>query len=338
MDLSTPGIGKPEYLVQSGNYARTMEETVLPFLKQRERVTRLTVSGTSLYCVSWQADNPVGTVVIVHGFTENAFKYSELAFSLLHHRFSVLAYDQRGHGRSGRAEGIRNASVTHVDRFDDYVDDLKAVTDRFLPELPRPYFLFAHSMGGAVSALFLERFQDVFSAAVFSAPMIAPNTGIPALPASAFVAVGTRIGRRLSHPFFMKPYSGPESFADSCATDRNRFDWYDRIKAENECFQNSVPSYGWIRESIAVTKKILQDGAVEKIACPVFLFSAETDSSVQRQPQLDFIARVPRGKQELIRGSRHEIFRSTDDVLYPWWNEVLVFYREMIQPDSEARK
>ena len=96
-----------DYLVCSAGYGEVMNGTVLPRLKEKERqVTVAGYEGRPLYCVAYDADQPAGTVVIVHGFTENALKYAELIWSLLHLHFSVIAYDQRGHGRSWREEGL----------------------------------------------------------------------------------------------------------------------------------------------------------------------------------------------------------------------------------------
>ena len=319
-----------DYLISADDYSRVMNCDVLPFLKAREKTETICGAGQKpLYCVSYDADDAVATVVLVHGFTENAFKYSELIFSLLNNRFSVVAYDQRGHGRSWRPEEIKDSSVTHVDRFEDYVTDLKSVCDHFLSSGPQPVFVFAHSMGGAVVSLFLEKFPDVFSAAVLCAPMIAPNTGgIPAFVAGAVCRLAFALGKAKAHPFFMKPWSGPEDFSTSCATDPRRFAWYDAVKTSTEAFRNSVPTYRWTYESIAVTKKILAAGAPEKISCPVLLFTAGNDNSVLPAPQELFIRRVPGGKHFFVSDARHEIFRSANDVFFPWWHQILIFFKE----------
>ena len=319
-----------DYLIMPGNYSAVMNETVLPWLGSRQKEAVIPgYEGRPLYSVSYDAENPVGTVYIVHGFTENAYKYAELIWSLLHLQYSVVIYDQRGHGRSWRADGIPDASVTHVNRFSDYVEDLRIICCHYKAQMPEPHFLFAHSMGGAVAALFLEQFPDFFSAAVLSSPMIAPNIGgVPVCFASALAFCAGLLGKHKKQPFFMKPYSGPEDFAASCATDPDRFAWYDEVKASRKEFQNSVPSYRWSDESIHVTKRILAPGAPEKIVCPVLLFTAEMDSSVLPEPQRQFIDRVPLGKRIFVRNARHEIFRSTSDVLFPWWHEVVTFYSE----------
>ncbi|MER2055408.1 MAG: alpha/beta hydrolase [Clostridia bacterium] len=319
-----------DYLVSSEDYSGTMDLQVLPWLKARENVVKVPgEGGRPLWCASYAAEDPVATVVIVHGFTENAFKYSELIFSLLHRHFSVVAYDQRGHGRSWRADGIADLSVTHVDRFENYVADLKAVCDHFLPSMPKPALVFAHSMGGAVTSLFLEKYPDVFAAAALCAPMIAPNTkGVPVFVTKALCGWNNAIGNDKKHPFIMKPWSGPEDFETSCATDPRRFAWYDAIKTKTELFHNSIPSYRWTSESLAVTKKILAPGEPEKIACPVLLFTAEHDFSVLPGPQEAFISRVRGGRRIFVKDARHEIFRSVNAVFFPWWHQILAFFLE----------
>ena len=328
-----------DYLVSSPSYSEVMDSSVIPWLQAREKASTVTgYENRPMYCVSYSADNPAGTVLIVHGFTENAYKYSELIWSLLHHHFSVIAYDQRGHGRSWRDEGVPDPSVTHVGRFSEYVDDLRCVCDSLLPHMPRPYFVFAHYMGGAVASLFLEKYPDVFSAAVLSAPMIAPNIrGVPVLLASALGVFAKMLGKQKDNPFFMKRYTGPEDFETSCATDPARFEWYDNAKSAHTEFRNSVPSYQWSLESMHVTNKILAPNGPEGIVCPVILFTADSDYSVLPEPQKEFINRVPHGRQVFVPGSRHEIYRSVNQVLFPWWHEVIGFLKSCCSvPFSEG--
>ena len=73
---------------------------------------------------------------------------------------------------------------------------------------------------------------------------------------------------------------------------------------------------------------ILAPGEPEKIACPVLLFTAEHDFSVLPAPQEAFISRVPVGKRVFVKDARHEIYRSVNAVFFPWWNQVLAFFRE----------
>lgn len=317
-------------LVLSENYADTMENVVLPWLKQREKTQ--TVAGQEekpLCCVSYDADAPKGTVLVLHGFTECAEKFSEVIYSLLQNGFSVVAYDQRGHGHSWRDDAAKkDVSLTHVSDFNEYEQDLLAVCGAVLKKMPKPWMIFAHSMGGAVTGLFLERHPDVFSRAALCAPMIAANLGMPRLVVTGLCHLFKLFGQGKRRVFVSKPYSGPEDFNTGFATSRERFDWYDKVKHDHKEYWNNGPSYSWTLEAIRVNRWLLAPGAVEKIACPVKLYTAENDTSVLPEPQKQFIGRVKRGEWALVKGAKHEIFRSTDDVLFPWWHDVLAFLKK----------
>ena len=317
------------YLVCSGHYKETMEEQVLPSLRKARR--ELTVSGAGgkpLAVFRYDAENPKGTVVLLHGFTECAEKFSELIFSLLKNGYSVLAYDQRGHGASWRDERIPDISLTHVNRFQEYVDDLQAVCDQVLREMPRPWLLFAHSMGGAVSCAFLEDHPGIFEKAALCSPMIAPHTAGMPLWAGKLMCRGAKLlGQGRKRVPISRPWSGPEDFETSCATGRERFDWYDDLRVRTERYHNNGPTFSWTLEAFSVTDRLLAPGAPERITIPVRIYAAEDDNQVLPEPQEKMAARLPDGVRIIIPGSKHEIYRSPDSVLFPWWQEILDFYQ-----------
>ena len=319
-----------DHLLRESHYADTMTDTVLPFLQGREHLKTVEgYGGKPLYTVHFAADRPVGTVLVLHGFTENAYKYAELVYSLLHNGLNVVIYDQRGHGRSWRSEQIDDSSLTHVDSFSEYVRDMEAVVDQVLKRYQKPWSVFAHSMGGAVASVFLEKHPEVFSRAVLCAPMIAANRGgIPFFTGKLLCRGAHLFGRGQKRVFVSKAYAGPEDFDTGCATSKARFDWYDAVKARRPEFQNNGPTYDWTLQSLRVSQWLLAPGAAERITCPVRLYTAEDDSSVLPRAQSMFVNRLKLGQREIVRGSRHEIYRSTDEVLFPWWHEVLGFLRD----------
>lgn len=91
------------------------------------------------------ASRPRAQLLIVHGLAEYAERYRALATVLAERGISCVAYDQRGHG-------ARPGTRTHVERFDDFVDDLNLEAEslrRRSPELP--LFVWGHSMGAIVA-------------------------------------------------------------------------------------------------------------------------------------------------------------------------------------------
>ena len=62
-----------DFLISSDRYGETMNSVVLPFLASREKAEKISgFENKPLYCVSYEAENPRGTVLVLHGFTENA--------------------------------------------------------------------------------------------------------------------------------------------------------------------------------------------------------------------------------------------------------------------------
>ena len=317
-------------LILSDHYAEGMQTVVLPWINARR--TDMTLPGDGnrpLFVSRFDADAPRGTVMIVHGFTENADKFAELIHSMLHSGLSVVVYDQRGHGRSWRAPGLEDLSLPHVDAFDEYVRDMGIVCARVLEDMPLPHRVFCHSMGGAVTALFLESHPGVFDRAAMCAPMIAPDLmGVPAPVARLMCRAFMALGRGKRRVFAFKPYVWPDDFATACANGKARFGWYEDLRKRVPEFQNNSPSYCWTLESIGVTKRILAPGAVERIDARVQLYTAALDSIVLPAPQSAFIARVRQGEHLTVEGAKHEIYRSGDEVLFPWWHGVLGFLTE----------
>ncbi len=132
--------------------------------------TFTTRDGTELLERAWTVASPKACVVIVHGYGEHCGRYGHVSQRFNEENFSVYSYDQRGHGESPGKMGT-------VGDFDLLSDDL----DDFLKEVRRlvggvPIFLFGHSMGGLVLALFtIKHSPDVRGLLFSSASVKAAN-------------------------------------------------------------------------------------------------------------------------------------------------------------------
>lgn len=313
-------------LISEKNYAADMANIVAPYLAQRrEDIVFPGYDKKELHAARFTADNPQGTVSVLHGFTESIEKYREFIYELLCHGYNVCMLDQRGHGLSYRK--VEDKTLTHIDRFEEYVKDMDCFVRDVASGMPGPHFLFSHSMGGAVAALYLERGGDFYSRAVFSSPMIAPDRGgLPIWMSRMIIGTFVRFGRGKARLFTSAPYHGHEDFATCCATSRARFTWYDDFKVQNADYRNCSPTYRWSQEAVNVTAKILAPGQVEKICMPVCVFRAGLDNVVINEETEKFAARLPAGELVDVPGAKHEIYRSEDDVLYPYLAQVFSFF------------
>ena len=312
-------------LIREENYDQMMKGVVEPGLEaMREEIEMPLDGGGTLHCEVYNRYDARRAVVIVHGYTESAEKFRELTWYFLNSGFGVFAYDQRGHGRSVR--GVEDTSITHVDRFGDYLSDLEQVMDKVVR--PRmggaPVTLFGHSMGGAVAAFALIEHPDWFERAVLNAPMIAPITKpLPRRAAMVMGALYTKLGKGRERAFVGKPFDPVrEKFDTSHMTSRARFDYYQRKRNTRKELQNCSPTYSWVHEAAAVTEPLL--AGAPSIKTPVLLCQAAQDSIVCLPEQDQFIKLVPGGRKAVFQ-AKHEIYSSEQSVMEAYVKTLIDF-------------
>ena len=157
-------------------YAAWMAETVEPYLKEHGEKGYLKMEdGMSIAYRRYFLPDAGKCVVISHGFCEFAEKYNEVAYRFLQAGYSVYVPEHRGHGYSGRE--VDGPELVHVQSYDSYAADLAQFVETVVSPGEEHRIVFAHSMGGAIAILALERYPRLFEVAVLSAPMCAMQTG-----------------------------------------------------------------------------------------------------------------------------------------------------------------
>jgi alpha-beta hydrolase superfamily lysophospholipase len=132
-----------------------------------------TRDGLALVRRDWPFADARGTIVIVHGLGEHIGRYAHVAARLNASGWSVVGYDQRGHGASPGERG-------RIAAEDDLLADLAAVVDAVREEARGPIVLLGHSLGGLVVARFVAgglesprpRWQRDVDALVLSSPAL----------------------------------------------------------------------------------------------------------------------------------------------------------------------
>jgi len=106
--------------------------------------------GVTLFKQSWLPKEEVKAVILlVHGFGEHSSRYEHVAEFLTSKGFGIETFDLRGHGKS---DGRR----AFVNSFDEYLSDLDVFYTEVKKQYPQtPLFLYGHSMGATISALYI---------------------------------------------------------------------------------------------------------------------------------------------------------------------------------------
>ena len=315
-------------LIREEQYESMMRAVVEPGLAaMREEIEMPLEDGGTLHAEVYNRLDARQAVVLLHGYTESAEKFREMAWYFVQAGYSVFSYDHRGHGRSARA--VEDTSITHVERFDDYVRDLET----FMAQVVEPRMrggrlcLYAHSMGGAVGAMALMRHPDWFDRAVLTAPMIAPSSApFPRWMGQAIARVMCALGKGKERAFIGKPFDPErETFELSCSTGRARFEYYQKKRVSQKHLQNCAPTYRWVKEAVGVTRTLLNKENNLRIKTPVLLCQAGLDSIVCLPEQRRFVEQTPGATLRVFETAKHEIYNSDDAVMREYVPAVIGF-------------
>ncbi len=307
-------------------YQEQMAEVVEPYLaRRRETGLDERVQGQPIYYEHYRCDAPKGVIVISHGFTESITKFSESIFYMLQAGFEVWGLDHRGHGRSFRENG--NRLVVHVDRFREYVEDLRHLTEtRVKPAAGKlPVYLYCHSMGGCVGAWTIEDYPELFRKAVLSSPMLGLSFGKVPLPVAYAFAALKGMGEKAKEPLSPVTEFPRETYADSASNSEARFAWYAACKQADERLQTCAGSSKWGREAILACRRVTGKRQIAKIRIPVLLFQAEKDAYVKNESQDAFAALAPSCKLIKLPGMRHELYFTEGESLRNYWETIFAF-------------
>ena len=223
-----------EIFISEENYADEMQQVVEPYLSNLEENGYIEgQEGIDIFYKKYILEDAVGSIVISHGFTECLEKFTELIYYFTEMGYSVYGLEHRGHGRSSNLN-LKEKSQIHIDSFDYYIEDLKIFMDEIVQKKGNSVFLFAHSMGGAIGTLFLEKYQEYFEKAVLSSPMMEINTGsysenMAYLISKFFIA----IGKGKNYIFGQGPFNGEYNLEESATSNKYRYSRHLNVLREN---------------------------------------------------------------------------------------------------------
>ncbi len=254
-----------------------------------------------------------GTVLIFPGRTEYIEKYSHVAHELAARGYATLTIDWRGQGLADRL--LEDGRIGHVAQFIDYQKDIAAMmrAAREL-DLPRPFHLLAHSMGGAIGLRAVMEGLPVQTCS-FTGPMWGIKMSPLERPFGIAMAYG---GTKLGFGHHIAPNTGLENYVltqgfedNTLTTDSDMYKMMQDQLAGHPDIGIGGPSLNWLRESLCETGHLAQRSSPD-IPCLTFLGSNERIVDIQRI--YDRMELWPRGALEMIEGAEHEILMETPDI------------------------
>lgn len=261
--------------------------------------------GVRLRAVIWP-EGARGTVLIFPGRTEYAEKYGPAAADLARRGYASVAVDWRGQGLADRL--LPDPMAGHVGAFGDYQKDVAALM-RHLRDagLPRPFFLMAHSMGGAIGLRALIERLEV-RAAVFSAPMWGIALDPWRRPLALVVAGAARLaGRSAAYV----PTTGPGSYVATApfegnvlTRDRAMFAWMQGHLRARPDLALGGPTLHWLDAALRECR-VLAARACPRLPALAVVGSAE--KVVEIGAIEDRMRRWPGGRLMIVPGAEHEV-------------------------------
>lgn len=307
---------------KDNDFFEKMEKVAVPKLDAARKSGYYTAyDGIKIYYDKFKNKNEKAIIVISHGFCEFAEKFEEVIYYFLCKGYSVYIPEHRGHGNSDRETD--DLSKVYVDGFDKYVNDFYGfVRDIVRNENPgKKMVLYAHSMGGAIGALVLEQYPELFDCAVLTSPMLKMKfNGIPEFVANLLRIYAAIFPVKFKYVPGQSVFDGVRDEKFGCCTSGERYEYIFRKREKNDRYHMNGATYGWSISAMKATKKLQREA--EKVKIPVLLFQASDDDLVDNRGQNRFAEKNKNVILIQIPNSKHEIYGSTYNTI-KWYYEVI---------------
>lgn len=314
-----------DFLFGENNFNERMEVEVAPLLEKVGQGDFLGYDDKKIHYYFLKNPEEKAAIVISHGFCEFFPKYHEMVYYFYESGYSVFFIEHRGHGYSFRE--TEELDRVHATRFQSYVDDLKIFVDEVVKKesVSKNFYLFSHSMGGCIGALYLEQNPNDFQKAILSSPMMQLDfRGTSPVMVKVLMLWSSIAGWDEKYLPGQHGFDGINTYPNCSAQSEVRHRYLFELKKKNKFYQMTGGTYGWCKESLKAMKQVIKDAG--KITTPTILFQAGLDTMVEPGGQEKFLANNPKIKKSYYPESKHEIFNAYDSDRKKYFTEVLDFF------------
>lgn len=264
------------------------------------------------------AANPKGLIVIAPGRTQTAEEYFELARDYLKQNFSIAVMDWQGQGGSYRIGGDNRRHTSNG--FHDDVLDFEMFTEKLgaideFQKLPR--VLFAHSMGGHLSLLYMLKHPESFDCAIMVAPMFGIKLGaITHFFADSVLATARFFNMSEHHALGQGEWSdlkhkitAPFISSDVARRDVQKY-WFTKYP-ELRC---GGVTYNWIDKALASCTALSANNDLQSLNIPMLFALGGKDMVVENKSTLNIADKLPLSEIKTYPESQHVIQAECDNI------------------------
>ncbi|WP_204114917.1 alpha/beta fold hydrolase [Shimia biformata] len=284
-----------------------------------------TSDGVRIRLAHWVHEGAKGTVLLFPGRTEYIEKYGRAASDLRARGFATMIIDWRGQGIADRLTEDR--AVGHVGEFGDYQRDVAAMVDAAQAlDLPKPFFLLAHSMGGCIGLRALMGGLPV-KAAAFSGPMWGIQMSAAMRPTAwALSWVGRKAGAGTSFTPGTKALTyvlDADFECNNLTHDRDMWEYMQVQMRERPDLALGGPGLHWLHEAMNETRALAKLPAPD-YPCITFLGG---DEKIVDTPAIHKrMENWPGGELHIVKGGEHEVLMELPEMRTPVYDGICAFF------------
>ncbi|MFC0179196.1 alpha/beta fold hydrolase [Thorsellia kenyensis] len=274
-------------------------------------------------------------IALITGRSESYFRYKELIYDLFHEGYDVFCFDHVGQGLSDRI--LADEQRGYIDDFHHYVGDLiRTVNDFFATKQYKQKFAIAHSLGGGILAHSILKSPNLFSAAVFCAPMFGINIPLPKGVADNILNL-TEKYQVLRESYVLGGGKWrPLPFSINRVTHSQvRYEYNIELLQSRPVITTGGPTYHWVREAKKAAFEI-QNKAKEWVL-PSLIIQAGKEIIVCNSAQENFV-KNSRVKPKFIvhDGAKHELLMEKDEIRVAVLNSIFEFFATYDHENSDT--
>lgn len=317
--------------LKEDDYGDKMLTLVRPVLEKHRKTGFFeSFDGTKIYYEYYSSSQEKTAVVISHGFCEFTQKFEEVIYYFVQAGYPVYILDHRGHGYSERS--VKDRCKVYINSYEEYVQDFHLFLTQIVlkDSLHKKLVLYAHSMGGAIAALYLEQHPGIFSCAILSSPMLEVNCGI--IPSSVIWLVMLFKKLFKSEEDYVVghgAFDGKQHFKSSCCLSEARYNYIFTKRMQDENYQTYGASCAWTLASLKAVRKLHKNSALVKT--PILLFQAGKDTTVRPKGQRRFAKKSKDTLLVLIPASKHEIYNANSEIIEEYFHRIFEFIEEKVK-------